>query len=50
MSTISTYYYEDHKIVEFVLEEIAPYYAGDRTLDETITILDDRVTRYVREM
>ena len=50
MSTISTYYYEDHQIVEFVLEEIAPYYAGDRTLDETITILNDRVTRYVREM
>ena len=50
MSTISTYYYEDHQIVEFVLEEIAPYYAGNRTIDETVTILNDRVTRYVREM
>ena len=50
MATISTYYYEDHRIVEFVLEELAPYYAGDRTLDDAITILDDRVTRYVREM
>ena len=50
MATISTYYYEDHRIVEFVLEELAPYYAGDRTLDDAITILDDRVSRYVREM
>lgn len=50
MATISTYYYEDHRIVEFVLEELAPYYAGDRSLDEAITILDDRVTRYIREM
>ncbi|MBR6988144.1 MAG: extracellular solute-binding protein [Clostridiales bacterium] len=50
MSTISTYYYEDHHIVQFVLEELAPYYAGDRTLDDAITVLNDRVTRYVREM
>ena len=50
MATISTYYYEDHRIVEFVLEELAPYYAGDRTLDETVAILNDRVTKYIREM
>jgi hypothetical protein len=50
MSTISTYYYEDYTIIQFTLEELAPYYAGDRSLDEAIKILNDRVTKYIREM
>ena len=50
MSTISTYYYEDNKLVQFVFEEILPYYAGDRTLDDAIRYLNDRTTKYVREM
>ena len=50
MSTIASYYYEDHVIVEFVSEELAPYYAGDRTLDDAIKILNDRVNKYIREM
>ena len=50
MSTISAYKFEDYKIVQFVLEEILPYYAGDRTLDDAIRYLNDRVTKYVREM
>ena len=50
LSTISTYYYEDHVITEFVVEELAPYYAGDRSLDDAIRYLDDRTAKYVREM
>lgn len=50
MSNISTYYYEDYEITKFVFEEIAPYLAGDRTLDEVIVYLNDRATKYVREM
>ena len=50
MSTISTYYYEDYTIIQFTLEELAPYYAGDRSLDDAIKILNDRVTKYIREM
>ena len=50
LSSISTYYYEDHTIVQFVEEELAPYYAGDRSLDEAIRYINDRVTKYVREM
>ena len=50
MSTICTYYYEDYRIVQFVFEEILPYYAGDRTLDDAIRYLNDRTTKYVREM
>ena len=50
LSTISTYYYEDHTIVQFVDEELAPYYAGDRSLDDAIKYINDRLTKYVREM
>ena len=50
LSTISTYYYEDYTIVKFTLEELAPYYAGDRSLDDAIRYLDDRTTKYIREM
>ena len=50
LSTISTYYYEDYTIVQFTLEELAPYYAGDRSLDDVIRYLNDRTTKYIREM
>ena len=50
MASVSTYYYEDRVIVQFINEELAPYYAGDRTLDDAIKILNDRVTKYVNEM
>ena len=50
LSSISTYYYEDHTIIEFVDEELAPYYAGDRSLDDAIRYLNDRAAKYVREM
>ena len=50
LSSITTYYYEDHTIVQFVEEELAPYYVGDRSLDDAIKYLNDRATKYVREM
>ena len=50
MSTISKYYYEDPEITRFIFEEIAPYYAGDRSMDDVIKILNDRATKYIREM
>ena len=50
MSTISKYYYEDPEITTFILEEIAPYYAGDRSMDDVIKILNDRATKYIKEM
>ena len=50
LSTISIYYYEDSTIVQFTLEELAPYYAGDRSLDDVILYLNDRTTKYIREM
>ena len=50
LSTISTYYYDDPVITAFLVEEIAPYYAGDRTLPDVVSILNDRTKKYVKEM
>ena len=50
LSNLSTYYYEDAEITKFVFEEIAPYFTGDHTLDEAITVLNDRATKYTREL
>ncbi len=49
LSTISTYYYDDPVITVFLIEEIAPYYAGDRTLDESVKILNERTDKYIKE-
>ena len=40
LSELSTYYYEDGEITKFVFEEIAPYLAGDHSLDEAIAVKD----------
>ena len=50
LSELSTYYYEDGEITKFVFEEIAPYLAGDHSLDEAIAVLNDRATKYIREL
>ena len=50
LSTISTYYYEDPQLVTFVIEETAPYYAGDVTLDKVVEYINDRASKYVKEM
>ena len=50
LSSITVYYYEDYAIVQFLDEELKPYFAGDRSLDDAIKYINDRVTKYVREM
>lgn len=49
LSAISRYYYDDPVITVFLVEEIAPYYAGDRTLDEAVKILNERTDKYIKE-
>ena len=44
------FYYEDNEITKIVFEEITPYFAGDRSLDDVIKYLNDRTTKYIREM
>jgi len=46
----TTYYHEDPQIVTFVIEETAPYYAGDVSPEEVVEFLNDRVNKYVNEM
>ena len=50
LSDLKTYYYEDKEITKFVFEEIAPFFTGDHTLDEAIAVLNDRTTKYIREL
>jgi hypothetical protein len=50
LSSISKYYYEDPVITSFLVEEIAPYYAGDRSLDDVVRYLNDRAEKYTKEM
>ena len=50
LSTVSVYYYDDPVLTAFISEDIAPYYAGDRTIEDVIKILNDRASKYVKEM
>ena len=50
LSTLSRYYYDDPVITAFLTEEIAPYYAGDRSIDDVIRYLNDRTEKYTKEM
>ena len=50
LGDLAIYYYEDSEITKFVFEELEPYFKGDHTLDEAITVLNDRTTKYVREL
>ena len=38
-----------NKVVSIVLEETAPYYAGDKSLDEVIGIIQNRVQLLLNE-
>ena len=50
LGDLAIYYYEDSEITKFVFEELEPCFKGDHTLDEAITVLNDRTTKYVREL
>ena len=39
----------DKTIFDIVQETIGPYFAGDKTLDETVELVQNRVTLYVNE-
>lgn len=42
-------YWPNNDLSDIVWETIQPYYVGDRTLDDTLRLLDNRVTVYVNE-
>ena len=39
----------DNNIYNIVEESCGPYFAGDRTMDDTITLIQNRVQLYVSE-
>lgn len=43
-------YWPDNDLSDIVWDTIGPYLAGDKTMDETIRLLDNRVTLYVNEL
>ncbi len=42
-------YWPDNTLSDIVWEALGPYFAGDKTMDTTITLLQDRVSLYVNE-
>lgn len=39
----------DHEMRTFIYESCAPYFAGDKSLDETVELIQSRATLYVNE-
>ena len=39
----------DQELVDLVMEAAGPYFAGDKTLDETVQLIQNRATLYVNE-
>ncbi len=42
-------YWPDDTLSDIVWEAAGPYFAGDKTMDETIALVQDRVTLYINE-
>lgn len=42
-------YWPDERISDAVWDAIGPYFAGDRSLDDTVALVQNRVTLYVNE-
>ena len=49
LSTLSVYYMDDVQIRNIVNEELAAYYSGDKSLDDVIRFINDRVDKYTGE-
>ena len=49
LSTLSVYYMDDTEIRSIINEELAAFYVGDKSLDDVIRFINDRVDKYVSE-
>ena len=47
---ISTIYTEDSALWEIVSEQVQPYFAGDKSVDETAKLVQSRAELYVNEL
>ena len=50
VNSTSRLYWPDDDLSNIVWETLGSYFAGDRTLDDTIRLLDNRVGLYVNEL
>lgn len=48
-ASVDYVYYSDYEIVNVVMEESAPYFAGQKSLDEVVAIIDNRVQTILNE-
>ena len=49
ISSVDYVNYSDIEIVNVVMEETAPYFAGQKSLDEVVAIIDNRVQTILNE-
>ncbi|MCR5617517.1 MAG: hypothetical protein K6F83_04440 [Clostridiales bacterium] len=50
IADLSIYCYNDPDLIMILQEETAPYFAGDRSADDVIKYLNDRIGKYIKEM
>ena len=50
MNNTTQIYWPDSAIADIVWEASGPYFAGDKTLEETIRLIENRVGLYVNEL
>ena len=48
--SITLLYWSDDALADVVWDAIGPYLAGDKTLDETVQLLNNRIGLYVNEL
>lgn len=49
ISSVDYVYYSDYEIVNVVMEESAPYFSGQKSLDDVVAIIDNRVQTILNE-
>ena len=41
--------YSDTEIINVIMEETAPYFAGQKSLDDVVTVIDNRIRTLLEE-
>ena len=49
ISAVDYAYYSDIEIINVIMEETAPYFADQKSLDDVVTVIDNRIRTLLRE-
>ena len=49
ISAVDYAYYSDIEIINVIMEETAPYFAGQKSLDDVVTVIDNRIRTLLEE-